>query len=183
VNPIVTPQETFLGLGNVQWTGLSAIAGGVYDILTLALVIFAVVQILSARREAKINRTLAACDRYDCDPMLDAVCRTLAKARESGDLSVNPQAYRIDLYCILNYLESIAIGVRSGLYHGGIVKDYMEPIFVGCIEEYITSGLVVRCAPTVPVAGGVVGDEYNRMRALVARWSRPPFYKRMFRVR
>lgn len=179
---MASPPDIFLGLGNTEWTGLSAIAGLVYDVLTFALVFFGVVQIISARREAKINRTLAACDRYDCDPVLDATCRRLAEARESGDLAANPQKYRLDLYSILNYLESIAIGVRRGLYHHEVVKDYMRPIIVGCHEEYILSGLVLRALPATPVAGaGDPSDDFDKMIELVAKWSRPPpWYKRWF---
>lgn len=173
--------DTFWGLGNTEWTALSALAGVVYDVLTLFLVIFAVWQIISARREARINRTLAACDRYDFDPIMDTILRKLADARENGDLAANPQKYRLDLYSILNYLEGLAIGVDRGLYHHDVLKDYMRPIFIGCVEEYITTGLVERAAPKVPVAG-IVADpnDYVRMVALVKRWSRIPWYRRMF---
>jgi hypothetical protein len=178
---MASPPDVFLGLGNTEWTGLSAIAGGVYDVLTLALVCFGVVQIVFARREAKINRTLAACDRYDCDPVLDLICRRLAEARESGDLAANPRKYRLDLYSILNYLESIAIGVRRGLYHSAVVKDYMKPIIIGCHEEYIVSGLVARAAPPIPVSGaGNPAEDFDKMIALVTKWSRPPWHKRWF---
>jgi hypothetical protein len=184
VDPIITLPEVFLGLNSLQWTGISALASGVYDALTLALVIFAVVQIRSARREARINRTLAACDRYDFDPVMDSILRKLATARDSGDLVANPQNYRLDLYSILNYLEGIAIGVDRGLYHRSVIKDYMEPVFVGCVEEYIASGLILRAAPTVPIAGSVVETEdYVRMVALVRSWSHVPWYKRLFRGR
>jgi hypothetical protein len=175
--------DTFWGFGNTQWTAISALASGVYDLLTLALVGFAIIQIVSARREAKINRSLAACDRYDFDPLLDGITRRLALARENGELQSNPQAYRLDLYSILNYLEGVAIGVERGLYHNDVIKDYMEPVFVGCIEEYITTGVLVKCAPTVPVAGGFVeAEDYVKMVKLVERWSRTslPWHKRVF---
>jgi hypothetical protein len=169
--------DSFWGLGNTEWTALSALAGGIYDLLTLALVIFAVVQIISARKEARINRTIAACDRYDFDPSIDAVCRRLSEARDSGDLNANPRKYRLDLYSLLNYLEGIAIGVDRGLYHRDVLKDFMQPIFIGCIEEYITSGLVTRAAPDVAVAGSVASDDYDRMIALVKGWSHVPWYR------
>jgi hypothetical protein len=99
-------------------------------------------QIGAARDEAKLNRTLAACDRYDLDPVLDACSRRLAEVRNSGDLQNNVKAYRLDIFSVLNYLESIAIGIEQGLYDKKLVREYMEPIFVGCIEEYVTSGVL-----------------------------------------
>jgi hypothetical protein len=175
--------DTFLHLGSTAWTAISALASIVYDFLTLALVIFAVTQIVLARRDARINRTLAACEKYDFDPVLDAICRRLAAARESGDLKNNPQDHRLDLYSILNYMESIAIGVQRGLYSNSVVRAHMEPIFVGCIEEYINSGIVTRAAPAHPVGGAIsVGEDYDKMIALVKRWNTPPWYKRWFHV-
>jgi hypothetical protein len=171
---MASPPDVFLGLGSTEWTGLSAIAGGVYDVLTAALILFAGLQIYYHRREAQITRTLAACEKYDLDPVLDAICRRLAAARDSGDLQINPRSYRVDIYSVLNYLESLEIGVERGLYCGEVVRDHMDTIFVGYVEEYIKSGLVAR-------ATTVVGDlsEYDKTIALVAKWKRIPWYRRV----
>jgi hypothetical protein len=89
----------------------------------------------------------------------------------------------LDLYTILNYLESIAIGVKRGLYSGSVVRDYMEPIMIGSVEEYIVSGIVTSAAPPVPVAGTVVGEDFENLIALVKSWSRVPWYRRLVHVR
>src|SRR5215468_7385489 len=128
-----TPPDVFLGLGSTEWTGLSAIAGGVYDVLTFLLILFAAMQIYFSRKEAQITRTLAACEKYDLDPTLDASCRSLAVARDSGKLLADPPAYRVDVYNVLNHLESIAIGVKHRLYSGSIVRAHMETIMKGHI--------------------------------------------------
>lgn len=147
----MTPPETFMALTGTDWTAIGALANVVYSLLTLFLVIFAAVQITSARREARINRTLAVCDRYDLDPQLDAFCRNIAKARDSGDLQQNPRAYRLDMCSIMNYLESMAIGVERGLYDREVVRDYMEPILRGYVKEFIASGLLEKSRPIQPV--------------------------------
>jgi len=171
--------EKFLGFDSLQWAGLSAIASGIYDILTLLLIGFAALQIYFARREAQINRTLTACDKYDLDPLLDEICRRLDIAKNSGDLVANPPKYRLDIYSVLNYLESIAIGVRHGLYCRKTVRAQMEPIIVGYVEEYIDSGLVFKASVTASKPT-VSEDTYEHMIALVKRWSRVPWYKRFF---
>jgi hypothetical protein len=120
-------------------------------------------QIGAARDEAKLNRTLAACDRYDLDPVLDARSRRLAEVRDAGDLQGKVKAYRLDIFSILNYLESIAIGIEQGLYDENLVREYMEPIFVGCVEEYISSGVLqaLDYAPT----------DFAKSAALCKKWS------------
>jgi hypothetical protein len=154
VDPIITPPappETFWALTATDWTAIGAIGNVLYSGLTLFLVIFAYVQITSARKEARINRTLAVCEKYDLDPLLDKFCRTIAAARDNGDLELNPRAYRLDMCSIMNYLESMAIGVERGLYDKDVIREYMEPILRGYVAEFITSGLLEKSRPIVPV--------------------------------
>ncbi|MBR0741497.1 hypothetical protein JQ581_31650 [Bradyrhizobium liaoningense] len=155
----MSPPETFLALTPTDWTGIGALANVIYTLLTLFLVVFAAVQITSARREARINRTLAVCDRYDLDPQLDSFCRNIAKARDSGDLQINPRDYRLDMCSIMNYLESMAIGVERGLYDKEVIRDYMEPILRGYVKEFIRSGLLERSKPIEPVHDDVENTE------------------------
>jgi hypothetical protein len=136
-----SPAGTFWGLDSTAWTAIGAIANVVYSCLTAGLLAFAVYQVLSAREDAKINRTLAACDRYDSDPVLDGVARRLAIALDDGSLKENPKKHRVDLYSIFNYFESIAIGVSRGQYDGDIVGDQLGPIIVSYVDDYILSGI------------------------------------------
>lgn len=135
------PSETLMGIGSLGWTATGAIANVVYDILTAGILWFAASQIISARKEAQINRTLEACNRYDTDPILDAVTRRLATANEDGSLKTDPSKYRIDLYTLFNYFESISIGVNRGLYDASIVQDHLETIIKGYVDHYIMSGV------------------------------------------
>jgi hypothetical protein len=135
------PTETVLGIGSLGWTATGAIASVVYDFLTAGILWFAGSQILSARKEARINRTLEACNRYDTDPILDAVTRRLAAASDDGTLKEDPKKYRIDLYSLFNYFESVAIGVNRGLYDASIVQDHLEAIIKGYVDDFIMSGV------------------------------------------
>jgi hypothetical protein len=125
------------------------------------------------------NRTLIACEKYDVDPVLDAICRKLSAAKDSGDLDSNPQTYRVDIYTVLNYLESVAIGARRGLYCRKVVRDHMEPIMVGYVEEYINTGLVSRAAAVGRGGKVVTGADYQHMIALVRKWSHVPWYRKL----
>ncbi|MBR1207093.1 MULTISPECIES: hypothetical protein [unclassified Bradyrhizobium] len=168
--------ETFWMLTSTAWTAIGAMANVIYSGLTLFLVIFAYVQITSARSEARINRTLAVCDRYDLDPQLDAFCRKIAAARDNGDLEKNPRSYRLDMCSILNYLESMAIGVERGLYDKEVVRDYMEPILRGYVQEFIKSGLLERAKPIEPVHDDVLNTEqyFSGTIKLDKEWAENP---------
>lgn len=79
-------QLTFWGLDGTAWTAIGAMANVVYCGLTAGLLGFAVYQVLSAKEDAKINRTLAACDKYDTDPVLDRATRRLPRSFSDGSL-------------------------------------------------------------------------------------------------
>jgi hypothetical protein len=131
----------FLGLDNTAWTAFGAIAGWIYCGLTGGLLLFAVRQIRSAKTDAKITRTLAACDRYDTDPVLDRVINRLADALDDGSIAKTPKAFSVDMSGLFNYFESIAIGVSRGLYDKDIVSDQLKPIIIDHVDDLILSGL------------------------------------------
>jgi hypothetical protein len=132
---------TFLGFDNTAWTAIGAIAGLIYCALTAGLLIFAVYQVRSARADAKITRTLAACDRYDFDPILDRVTNRIAEALVDGTLEAFPRDYNLDMESLFNYFESIAIGVSKGLYDKDIVCDQLKPIIIEHVDDLIISGV------------------------------------------
>jgi hypothetical protein len=157
---------TFIGLSPEAWTAIGTLS---LAVATLALIAVGVWQIRSVRDEAKRSRTLMACERYDLDPVLDRSCRRLVQAKDSGDLEKYPRVFRADIWSILNYLESLAIGIERDLYLEPIVKDYMSDILAGYIEEYITGGLAQRAAE-----GDIVGQverDYAGIIKLNRKWS------------
>jgi hypothetical protein len=179
VDPIVTPPappDTFWALTGADWAAITAIATIALILATLILAWVAYVQIGAAREEAREaheetrnSRTLTLCVTYDLDPVLDAVCRRLTTAYESGELKSDPNKFRVDLYSLFNFLENLAIGIRSGLYNGGIVRDMMEPIFLGYVQDYIESGIAGWDPPPE-------GEEeyFHRLRDLCREWKANP---------
>ena len=161
------PTETIAGIGSLGWTAIGATANVAYDLLTVGILWFAGTQIVSARREARINRTLDACNRYDTDPVLDRVTRRLSYALENQKIQPAPDKYRMDIFSIFNYLESIAIGVNRGLYDEAIVRDHMEFIIRDNVEDFVDSGIAQQ-------AGIDIGEKdeelFNTLMALQRRW-------------
>jgi hypothetical protein len=179
-----SPPETFWTLSTADWAAVTGIATVALVVATVGLAWVAYVQLAAAREEAKAvheearaTRTLAVCDRYDLDPVLDGVCRRLAKANENGDLKLYPERYRLDFASLFNYLESIAIGIERGLYNGDVVRDMMEPIFQGYVDQYIVSGLVGWSDPPE-------GDEeyYHSLRSVCRKWAANPLRKELNNV-
>lgn len=169
--------EDLPSLSNVDWTAVGALGTVATAVITVALAITAYWQISAARQEARINRTLIACDRYDLDPVLERITRSLVEARQSGELAKDPYAHRFNLFTVLNYLESLALGIERGLYDESLVETYLKPIFQGCVHEYIESGLVRRASQEDPIPGDSPED-YRATVALVRKWSHIPWYRR-----
>lgn len=136
-------------------TAMAAITG------VLALVAW--LQVKSARDEAKRSRTLAACERYDLDPFLDQSLRRLREAHNSGDFLKDPEPYKHDVLTLLNYFESIAIGVKRNLYDIKIVRDHFAEIFQDHFNEYL--------GPNAVTAGWFTRNEFDRYQELCRNWA------------
>ncbi|WP_147270244.1 MULTISPECIES: DUF4760 domain-containing protein [Rhodopseudomonas] len=121
---------------------LTAIGTNVLVIATLILAFVAGYQISEARRETRTNRTMEIIARYEECPVLERCLRRMARARDKGDLATNVKAYRLDIVALLNYLESMAMGMEQGLYIKALIEDYMEPIISFHVEETITLKLL-----------------------------------------
>jgi len=156
----------FAGLDNTAWTAISAIANSMLAFLTLGLLVFAVYQVLTVKRDAKTNRTLAACERYDIDPVLDQITRRLENARDDGSLRQDPTKYAVDLDSLFNYFESIAIGVARGHYDPEIVRDQFEVILSDHIEHMAG---IKKWSQT---GGEDDIQHFDKMMALYTRWKR-----------
>jgi hypothetical protein len=138
-------------------------------ILTLGLLAFAVYQVIAVKRDAKITRTLAACERYDIDPVLDQITRRLSIAFNNGTLHSDPRRYAVDLNSLFNYFESLAIGVFRGHYDAVIVRDQFEVIMSGHIESM--SGVANWSDGT---SGANDVDHFDKMMGLYAKWKHRP---------
>jgi hypothetical protein len=139
---------------------------------TILLVVVGVVQIRAIRAEEKKKRTLDICAQYETNTVLHYCLTRIARGRLSGDLEANPKRYRSQLTCVLNYLESIDIGIDQGLYLEEIAYDHLEAVVRGHVQRYVDSGLIQK-ADMDP-------QNFRRVVGMRDRWSqaRPRFRER-----
>jgi len=155
----------FIGLGADWWlvivTATLAIATFGLAVVTALLVYIGRIQVLELRHEAKQERTLEYCNRYDCDPILDGALRRLGEARETGKLIKN---YNItaDVATVLNYLDGLATGIAQELYIEELAKDHMEHVFLKHVEQYLSKD-----SPDL----GAFRDHYKLLLKLHAKWT------------
>ena len=82
----------------------------------------------NADRRTREWNTLAACQRYDFDPVIEAATARIWEASNKGtDYRSNVE--RRDIVVLLNYLDGLAIGIDQDLYIDQIVKDHLAPMF------------------------------------------------------
>jgi hypothetical protein len=152
------------GLSAEAWTAFStawlASATSVLAVATIFLVVIARNQIIAVRNEAKQERTLAYCDRYDNDPVLDRCLRRLGSARESGRL-VKSASTKADVTTVLNYLDGLAVGISQGLYINELARDHMESILKAHVSQYLGEK-----SPDL----GVSKDDFRMLLALAEQW-------------
>ena len=128
-------------------------------VATTLLVIVAACQIRALRVQTRGWQTLAACERYDTDPVLDRSIRRLAKAGPRK----TKRRYRTDVIAVLNYLDDIAIGIDQRLYVEAIVWDHMYAILTDHVREHLTG--------PEAAAYGIDPAGYTRLIALYERWT------------
>jgi len=144
--------------------GLTAVGTLALAAVTALLVGVGIYQILAIRAENKKSQTLAACGEYDLNPNVYASLQILWAALESGELDREPKKFRPQLNTVLNFLDSIAIGIEQGLYIETLAWDHLELIVRRHVKRYIDSGIVERA--------GLEREDYLRLIDLRDRWSR-----------
>ena len=136
--------EEFLGFTAHGWTAIGTVALALVTFAlavgTAALVVLGLFQLRSIREEGRISRTIAISDRYDIDPVLDFRLRRIAQARANGALDLRPLDYRADIRTVLNYLDSLAVGIQQDLYIERLAMEHNGAILVGTVENYLDGG-------------------------------------------
>lgn len=141
---------------------------------TAAAASVALWQVFSIRKEGRKAATIAACDRYDTDPILDQYIRQLSVNR--ADVVANPAKYRLAISTVLNYLDGVAIGVAQGLYIDKLAKDHLEKMVAHYVPKYLMDQATVGILSIQQI-------DYRHLLAMYARWSKPttnyrPFWPR-----
>ena len=83
--------------------------------------------------------TVTACQRYVTDPILREAKREIWTARDNGKKITidHPEAVRQDVYILLNYFDTIAIGINQGIYNENIVYDNLRYIIEDAVLKFV----------------------------------------------
>jgi hypothetical protein len=149
------------GLKAEEWTALATV---LLAVLTLFVVIVGWIQLRSVRKDAKKERTIAVCDRYDYDPILDGSARRLSAAGTS--VNRNDPAYQSDVSQVLNYCDAISIGIAQGIYIELLARDYLEDIILEYVQIFL--------GPSAPAIPGIDRENFPVLMDLATRWKKPP---------
>lgn len=131
---------------------------------TAILVLVGAWQIWAIRIQNRVERTLAVCTRYDADPVLAECTRNLRKARNAGEYQKSPLEYRYDAVALLNYLDTVAIGIEQRLYIDSLAFDHLKNIVKLHCDEYLS--------PAEARLLKIELDNYHHLSDMRARWLR-----------
>lgn len=124
-------------------TAIAAVATAVF---TFFIVLTAWIQLSSSVSNQRKWATLQACDRYDSDPEISKAARIFYRLANKRDdywwyLPQTLGELEVDGITLLNYFDSIAIGVLGELYVGRIVYDHLFGIIQKRIEFICDGGV------------------------------------------
>jgi hypothetical protein len=149
---------------------IAAIAAVVTTILTFLIVLTAWYQLSSADLNQRKWATLQACDRYDSDPEISKAARIFYRLANPRDdyWWYLPEAIgelEVEGVTLLNYFDSISIGVLGELYIGRMVYDHLYNIMQNRIE-FVLSGSV----PQLERLRLCLSDDFTTMMYLHRWW-------------
>lgn len=129
------------------------------------------------RNENKRERTLNACNRYESDVVVEGCVRRLRTAMDSDELKGKERSFRQDAIVLLNYLDTLAIGVQQGLYDENLAFDHTNAI----VQKWYDLLLNYETAKTF----GIDLKDYNRLCGMAQRWANvePRFGRRWWKRR
>jgi hypothetical protein len=142
---IVTAFGT-IAIAAIAWWQLSAIAAQTR---------------LQGERERKW-RTLEICSRMDTDPLLDKTTLRIWEQSQGGTNYDDLLPVRRDIINLLNYLDSIAVGIGQGFYVEEVARDHLESIYRKAVGEFLTEERARRL--------DLHTRDYDHLIVLAARW-------------
>ena len=115
------------------WTAI-----GTFGLIAATVVLVAVGLYQTNRLvdDARLNRSLAACDRYDHDPIID---HCLRRIRFRQAVFNDPANFRIDVSTLLNYLDGLASGANQNTYSKPFVMEHMRSIMLHHAQEFLNA--------------------------------------------
>jgi hypothetical protein len=176
---MASPSDQFssTGLSAEAWAavfaGATATATVALVVVTAFLVVLGRRQIVAIRHEAKQERTLVFCHRYDTEIVLDQALRRLGEARAAGAID-NNWSNKSDATSVLNYLDALAVGIAQDLYIEQLARDHMDAIVVHHVEQYLGE---------VASNLGLRKEDYAFLLNLADRWSSVPNLRRKLDIK
>jgi Domain of unknown function (DUF4760) len=148
-----------------EWTAIGTL---ILALVTSSLFLVGYWEIMENRSESKISRTLDICNRYDNDVIFDQCLREIAAAKLSSNFSTDDDVVRklrTQIITILNYLDSVAIGIEQGSYVETLAKDHLHPILRQHTEEFLDGPIARKI--------GIDRRNYDRLLKLATKWNEP----------
>jgi len=106
-------------------------------IATGILARIAYVQIGAARIENRQTQTLLACNNYDLNQVLFECQTKIGDAKRRNCLANEAGRLSLEIKTILNFLDSIAIGIDQKLYVDDLAYSHMHRIVDGQVKELL----------------------------------------------
>jgi hypothetical protein len=123
-----------------SWTDiLTAVASFATAVATFGIIVTAWIQVRDLRAENKKWSTVRACTSYTTDPILFECARKIRDASKGKDYSItNIQPVMQEVRAVLNYLDSLAVGVAQKIYSEAIIRDNLEFVIVSAVDNFCT---------------------------------------------
>lgn len=106
-------------------------------VATVFIAVAAFAQLSEIGRNQRRRDTLQACDRYDSDTVIVDAHRCLSKFYEEKE--VDNDGVMNSFSTLMNYFDSIAIGIEQGLYIKEIVEAHLSNIMCSVVDEFMSS--------------------------------------------
>ena len=135
---------------------------------TCGIFLAATVQLRLIRRQIQLgteeNRqraTVAACERFDTDPVIHQITKRIWTASAGGKHYDPDHIDTHDLIALLNYFDALAIGVEQGFYDEAVVKAHMSLMVSHAVSTFIL---------TDPPGRFVKAEGYEAVVRLHRKW-------------
>lgn len=96
-------------------------------------------QISALRNESKKWQTVKACNLYHTDPTLYRCAAEIRSKTRGKDYTFNAVKDVLqEIRTIVNYLDSLAVGVCQGIYVKSIIEDNLGSITTVAVDKFLT---------------------------------------------
>ena len=119
---------------------VNAVAQLATAFFTGGLLYIAATQIRALRDENRKWETVKACTRYTVDPVLFECARKIRQASKGSDYSItNMRPLMHEIRAVVNYLDSLGVGVAQGVYDPKIIEDNLSLVIDLVVANFTTT--------------------------------------------